>query len=97
MAAPARYLAVVIGLAIAASLGWRAADSGGLAPNRAPLLGLAACGVALGFYWLRQEGIKSLRDRPPGCRVVVDNCVGENHVICGSDDVLVPQNGVGEL
>ncbi len=56
------YVAVVIGFAIVASLGWRATDSGGLAPNIAPLLGLAACGAALGYCWLRHQDVIAAAD-----------------------------------
>ena len=37
------------------------------------------------------EGTTSLRDRSPGGRVMVDNCVGENQIVCGSDRVSMPR------
>lgn len=55
-------LAAVIGLAIAAGLGWRAAESGGLVPNVAPLLGVAVCGVVLSFAWLRHQDVIAAAD-----------------------------------
>ena len=55
-------VAVAIGLAVAASLGWRTAQPGGLVPNIAPLLGLAACGVVLSFCWLRHQDVIAAAD-----------------------------------
>lgn len=54
--------AVITGLAVAASIGWRAAASGGLAPNVAPLLGLAACGLLLSFAWVRHQDATNAAD-----------------------------------
>lgn len=67
------YLAAVIGLAIAASLGWRAAESGGLVPNVAPLLGLAACGVVLSLCWSRHRDAIAAADDLILANAVVDH------------------------